>query len=148
MAQKSNPSVDTYNSDGYTDQVGGITNIYTTIDEGYPFSDADYIRSAVAPSSDVYVTKLSTAEDPQSSSGHIIRFKYAKDAAGGAQVDLTVQLRQGYVNEGTPGTLIHEKVVTNISNVFTDDSFTLSAGEADAITNYADLYLRFVSNQV
>ena len=146
MAQFGRPSNDQLN-EGYTDQGGGSSNIYTTIDETV-YSDSDYIRSALAPTSDVYVTKLTAVEDPQSSTDHHVRYRYAKDAAGGAQIDLTVQLRQGYVNEGSPGTLIKEWVHANIPETFTAQDQTLSGPEADAITDYANLYLRFVSNQV
>ena len=146
MAQFARPSADT-SIGGYKDQADGVTNIYATIDETSP-SDADYIKSALAPANAPYVTKLSAIEDPQSSSGHIVRYRYAKNAAGGAQIDLTVQLRQGYVNEGTPGTLIKEWAHTNISETFATQQQTLSAGEADSITDYSDLYLRFVANQV
>lgn len=146
MAQFARPSADT-SIGTYTDQSSGTTNIYTTIDETSP-GDADYIKSVLAPSNAPYVAKLSTIEDPVSSSGHIVRYRYAKNAAGGAQIDLTVQLRQGYVSEGSPGTLIAQWTHANIAETFTTQSQTLSGAEADAITNYGDLYLRFVSNQV
>ncbi len=146
MAQYARPSADTYIG-GYKDQADGTTNIYQALDETSA-SDADYVKSADAPASAPYVTKLSTVEDPVSSSGHVVRYRYAKNSAGGAQIDLTVQLRQGYVNEGSPGTLIKEWAHTNISETFTTQAQTLSAGEADSITDYSSLYLRFVANQV
>jgi len=121
--------------------------MYLEIDE-VTQDNVDFIKSPSAPTSDVYVTKLTTLEDPVLSTGHIVRYAYQKDAAGGAQIDLTVQLRQDYVNEGTPGTLIHSEVHTNIPNGWTAGSFTLSGGEADAITDYTNLFLRFVANQV
>jgi len=147
MAQFGRPSTDTTNQ-SFVDQADGSTNIYTAIDEAIA-SDADYIKSALAPTSDVYVTKLTSLEDPQVSTGHTVRYRYAKDAAGGAQIDLTVELRQGYVNEGTPGTLIATcGTHTDISDAWTAGSYALSGAEADNITNYADLFLRFVANQV
>jgi len=147
MAQFGRPSVDTYIG-GYKDQADGTTNIWNSIDE-VSYSDADYIKSVLAPAAAPYACKLTTVEDPLSSSGHTVRYRYCKDAAGGAQIDLTVQLRQGYVNEGTPGTLIATcGTHTNISESWTAGSYNLSSGEADSITNYADLYLRFVANQV
>ena len=146
MSQFARPSTDT-TLGSYTDQVGGGTNIFETIDE-VAADDGDYIQSPLAPSSAAYVTKLTSVEDPQSSSGHVVRYRYQKNAAGGAQIDLTVQLRQGYVNEGTPGTLIAEWTHTNIPSSWTAGSQTLSGAQADAITNYGDLFLRFVSNQV
>lgn len=146
MAQFARPNTDT-TLGGYTDQSNGTTNIYTTIDEVTP-DDGDYIRSALAPSSAAYVTKLTSIEDPLTGTGHVVRYRYAKSAAGGAQIDLTVQLRQGYVDEGTLGTLIKEWVETNITESWTTQERTLTAGEADSISDYENLYLRFVANQV
>src|SRR5688572_28400292 len=104
MAQFGRPSADTSRGT-WVDQADGTTNIYTTIDESSA-SDADYIKSVSAPANAPYATKLTNLEDPVSSSGHVLRCRMAKDAAGGAQIDATVQLRQGYTNEGSPGTLI------------------------------------------
>jgi hypothetical protein len=145
MAQFARPSADT-SIGGYTDQAGGTTNIYGTIDETVA-SDADYIKSALAPSNAPYVTKLSNIEDPVSSTGHVVRYRYAKNAAGGAAINLTVQLRQGYTNEGSPGTLIKEWVHNDISETAATQAQTLSGAEADSITDYTALYLRFVANQ-
>ena len=146
MAQFGRPSTDTVN-EGYTDQAGGSTTIYTTIDET-TFDDADYVRSALAPTNDVYVTKLTNIEDPLVSTGHVLRYRYRKDSAAGAQIDLTVQLRQGYVSEVSQGTLIATQSHTNIAETATAAAYTLSGAEADAITDYTSLYVRFVSNQV
>jgi hypothetical protein len=147
VAQFARPDADTTNEGAWTDQAGGSANLFSTVDEAVA-SDSDYVRSAVAPTNDVIVFRLSDIEDPLSSSGHVLRWRRAKDAAGGAQIDMTVQLRQGYVNESTLGTLIASKAVTAISETFTDDSITLSGAEADAITNYADLFVRILANQV
>jgi hypothetical protein len=147
MAQFGRPSTDT-TRDNWEEDDGTTTNIFDQIDESVS-DDNDYIRTGLAPTSDVYVTKLTTLEDPVSSTGHTVRYRYRKDTAGGAQIDLTVQLRQGYVNEGTPGTLIATMGThTNISDTITAGSYTLSGAEADSITDYTDLYLRFVANQV
>jgi hypothetical protein len=145
MAQFGRPSTDTFRE--WEEDDGTTTDIFDQIDET-SFDDADYIRTPVAPTSDVYVTKLTTLEDPQVSTGHVVRYRYRKDTAGGAQIDLTVQLRQGYVNEGTPGTQIAAWTHTNIAETIAAAAQTLSGAEADAITVYTDLYLRFVGNQV
>lgn len=148
MAQFGRPSTDTTNDGAWTTEAGGSTSIFQQIDESVA-SDSDYIRTALAPTSDVYVTKLTSITDPVSSSGHIMRWRRGKDSSGGATVNETVQLRQGYTNEGSPGTLI----ATGVSAAATPDSFTtttytLSGAEADAITDYANLYFRFLANQV
>jgi hypothetical protein len=147
MAQYGRPSIDTLNQ-SYTDQGGGSANLYTTVDE-VSASDTDYIKSPLAPSNSVYVTKFSTVEDPQASTGHVVRYRYQKDAAGGAQINITIELRQGYTNESSQGTLIATvATLTNIANGWTTGSYTLSAGEADSITDYTALYLRIVTTQV
>jgi hypothetical protein len=149
VAQFAEPSADTNNPGSWVDEAGGSTSIYTHIDEGSgAASDADYIKSPLAPTSAVYVTKLSTIEDPQSSSGHVLRVRRAKDAAGGSQIDLTHELRQGYVSEVSQGTLIKQVAETNITNTFSTTATTLSSGEADAITDYSSLYVRLLANQV
>jgi hypothetical protein len=143
MPQFGRPSADTANPGAYTDQGGGGSNIYTTIDETSP-SDADYIRSPLNPQGAVYVTKLSNLEDPQSASGHTLRTRYAKDAAGGGTINLLVELRQG----NAPGTTISTRTLDGISEAFTTDTYNLPSGEADAITDYTDLYVRYTSTQV
>lgn len=146
MAQFGRPSTDT-TRDNWEEDDGTTTSIFDQIDET-SFDDADYIRTGLVPTADVYVTKLTSVTDPLQSTGHIVRYRYGKDTAGGAQVDITVQLRQGYVNEGSQGTLIHSEVHTNVGVYPIAGSFTLSGGEADSITDYADLFLRIVANQV
>lgn len=146
MAQFGRPSTDT-TREAWEEDDGTTTDIFDQIDE-VSFDDADFIRSALVPTNDVYVTKLTAVTDPLQSTGHVLRYRYGKDASAGAQIDITVQLRQGYVNEGSPGTLIAGQTHTNVGVFPIAGSLTLSGAEADAITNYADLFLRFVANQV
>jgi hypothetical protein len=145
MAQFARPSADT-SIGSYVDESDGTTDIYTSIDETSA-SDSDYIQSDSAPSASPYVTALSTIEDPVSSSGHVVRYRYAKSASGGAAIDLTVELREGYTNEGTPGTLIADNAHADISDTFTDGTISLSGAEVDSISDYSDLFLRFVFDQ-
>lgn len=137
MAQFARPdgdqSVGNWTTDG-----GGTSNLYQSIDEASP-SDADYVRSELSPSSSSYECTLGNLEDPQSSSGHVVRYRYAKDAAGGQTINLTVQLRQG------ASTVIASATHNDISETVTAGSITLSGAEADAITDYSDLRLRFTA---
>jgi hypothetical protein len=146
MAQFGRPSTDTVN-ESWVENNDTSVDIFEMIDE-VTADDGDYIKSASAPTSDAYVTKLTNLEDPLSSSGHTVRYRYQKDSAGGAQINLVVELRQGYVSEASQGTLIASATHNDISNGWTAGSITLSAGEADAITDYTSLFLRFVANQV
>ena len=145
MAQFGRPSTDT-TREAWEEDDGTTVDIFDQIDEASA-DDADYIRTALTPTSDAYVTKLTSIEDPISSTGHVVRYRYGKDAAGGDQIDIIVQLRQGYVSEGTPGTLIAAQTHTDVAVFPVAGTFTLSGAEADTISNYADLYLRFVGNK-
>lgn len=146
MAQFARPSADT-TRDNWEEDDGTTTDIWDQIDE-VSADDADYIRTVLTPTNDVYVCKLSNVEDPLSSINHTVRYRYGKDTTGGDQIDLTIQLRQGYVSEGTPGTLIATvATLTNIASGWTAGSYNLSGAEADAITDYTSLYLRFVANR-
>ena len=147
MAQFGRPSADTNNDGAWVDQAAGSSNIYQSIDE-VTASDADYIESPLGPVNDVYVTALTTLEDPVSSTGHIVRWRVGKNTSGGATLNITVELRQGYVSEASQGTLIATcSNAEAVPDSFTDDSHTLSGGEADSITDYSSLYLRFLVNQ-
>lgn len=63
MAQFGRPSADTDNTGLYTDQAGGSTNIYLTIDESVA-SDADYIRTPAGTGTYVYTTALTSVAPP------------------------------------------------------------------------------------
>ena len=80
MPQFARPSADTFLGN-YTDQGGGVVNIFATIDEVVS-SDADFIRSVVSPINEVYVCALTSVVDPVSSAGHTMRMRTATDLAG------------------------------------------------------------------
>lgn len=152
MAQFATPDADI--TDGtWLDEGASNINLYDGLTPDTPGSigagdDTDYIESVSAPSAEACAFSLSNIEDPAVSTGHVMRWRRGKNSAGGSQIDLTVELRQGYVSEGTPGTLINTFSDTNIPDAFTTTSDTLTGGEADAITDYTDLQVRFVANQV
>lgn len=145
MAQFARPSADTLR-DNWDEDDGTTTSIFSEIDES-SVDDADFIRSQLGPTSDVYVTKLTSVTDPSASSGHIVRYRIGKDLTAGNQIDFLVELRQGYVDETTKGTLIEDWTHTNV-DALTTYAQTLSGAAADLITDYADLYLRFMVNEV
>lgn len=103
------------------------TDLFSMLDET-PYNDADYIVTSSASSSEV---KLGFGFDPLSSTGHTIRYR----AKGNGT--LTVYLYQGT-------TLIASHVPT-LTSGFQTFTFTLTSTEADSITSYTDLRLRFVS---
>ena len=152
MAQYSVPSGDLVDGN-WLNQAASATDIYLSIVPGTPGTigagdDATYAESDANPTASEFAVDMSTIEDPVSSSGHVLRWRRQKDAAGGGQIDLEVALHQGYVNEGTPGTVIVTAPLdTDLSETPATTSDTLTGGEADAITDYADLQIRFEADQ-
>lgn len=146
MPQFARPDADT-TIGNFTDNGGGTTNIYTTIDESSA-NDSDFIRSPTSPSSEVYVCRLSDVTDPVSSSGHVMRMRTSCDQDAQETLDFTQQLRMTYVNEGSQGTLIATQSRNGVSSTtWTTSTHNLSGGEADAITDYTALFFRFIVNK-
>ena len=140
MAQFARPSADTVRT-GWTDEAAGTVDIYTGIDE-VTAEDAEYIKTPTPPGANEFETLLTTVQDPLSSANHVMRWRRRKQpAAGSAQINLTVRLMEGATQRVTQSD-------TNLPGTFTDTSYTLSGGEADTISNYADLRLEFVAAQV
>ena len=150
MPQFARPVADITNADHWLDDAASSVTIFDVIDEATTAATtADYIQSSAGLTTAVYVTKLtSSLEDPVSSAGHVIRYTYRKATSGGAQINLTVELRQNYVSEASQGTTVWSTVHTNISSAQSTAAITLTAAEADSITAYSSLSIRFVSNQV
>ncbi|RDD62620.1 LamG-like jellyroll fold domain-containing protein [Ferruginivarius sediminum] len=114
------------------------SDLYAMLDEANP-DDGDYIESSNLPANEVTQIKLGAAADPGVNTGHVIRYRYEK--TGSAQIDLTVRLTQG---QG--GTTVATWSHTNIPTSWTGAEQTLTTGEADSITDYADLWLEFEAN--
>lgn len=122
--------------------VNSAGNRYQNIDEVTP-SNTDYNYCDNNPGgSDVASHNLSSVTDPESSSGHIVRYRYVRTNAGtpsgtGTSVNLTVVLYQDV-------TVIAQKVISGItSGTWISDSFTLTDTEANSITDYSLLRIQF-----
>jgi hypothetical protein len=144
VSQTAVPTADSVDG-SWTDQAGA-TSLFAAIDETTP-ADADYIRSPVGPSNSGCRVKLGTVTDPGVSGFHEIHWRVGKDFTGGPQINMTVKLYQGGGDSQGAGTLIATFSRNNVA-AFATFVETLSGAEADAITNYADLYLEFFANQV
>jgi hypothetical protein len=130
----------------WTTDTGSGTGLYQAIDETTP-SDADYVQSESSPSASPVVFAMGAIADPQRSDFHFLRYRYGKESAGG-QVNLTVELREGYVNEGSPGTLVASWGHTDISTSYVTAEQELSSAQADSITDYSDLFVRLEASEV
>lgn len=107
------------------------SDLFAMIDET-PASDADYISTVNASICEV---SLGSVTDPAVSTGHIVRYRLAADAGG-----ITVRLREGST---TIASWTHAPAPASLTLC----EQTLSAGEANAITNYAALKLQFEATE-
>ena len=139
MTQYARPDSDV--SDGsWVNQAGSNTNLYQSIDESGGEDDSDYVISTdSSSSSDTMEVGLSDISDPQGSSSHTVKYRAkGSDPSGSYGIpSLTVSLRQG-------STQIATSTNSSLTTSFVDYTFTLSSSEANAITDYSDLRLRFV----
>jgi hypothetical protein len=126
------PDADDSNS-GWTDQGGGTTNLYLTIDEAAPPNDADYIRSSISPVSDVVRFRIS---DPSTGMGDPFKVRYRYGTVGTGTVTITVRLKQGT-------TTIKTWVHTDASNTYQTVTQTLTTGELATITDFTNLFVEF-----
>lgn len=99
-------------------------DLYVMLDEETA-SDTDYILTAASSTCQI---GLSAVTDPATSSGHVLMYR-AQSSTGNT---LVARLKQGT-------TTIASATHTNVPATWTDYMLTLTAGECDAITDYADL---------
>lgn len=135
MAQYGRPSSDITNNTWSTLPTGGQA-LFEQVNET-PYSDTDYDRANGVQTMEV---KLSSVNDPSSSSGHILRLRAKATGASGAE-KWTVTLYQGAT---LIATAFSNTTVTR--SAFNAYSYTLTVAQANAITNYADLRVRIVTS--
>jgi hypothetical protein len=130
---------------GWTTVGGASVNLAGEIKEENR-NDSERIVSVLDPSPAVYVCRLSSFTLPTTKTGWVLDYAYRKDAAGDDDIDLDVELRQGYVNEGSPGTLIASAAHAAIPAAFTVGALALSEAEATAVTDPTSLFVRFAAS--
>ncbi len=131
------PTADVSNPGGFTNESGGGT-LWSHIDETVP-DDQDYLQSPLHPAAAECEVAVQAIADPHLSTCHEVDIRYGKDAAGGDNIDITVQLRQGAV-------VIASQLFQNVGAGFTLGKLALTAAQADAITDYTNLRLHFIAN--
>jgi hypothetical protein len=140
MTQYARPDSDV-SAGSWVNQAGSGSNLYQSIDEADGENDSDYVISTDdSSSSDTMEVGLSDIPDPQSSSSHIVHYRAkGSDPSGSYGIpSLTVSLRQGTSTE------IATATNSSLTTSFVNYNFTLSSSEANAITDYSDLRIRFV----
>ena len=136
MAQFARPDSDV--TAGMWVPIGGPVSLFDTMNEVVA-SDTDFAESDSNPTFDLMEVGLSNLDDPALSTGHILRYRYQKDSAAGAQIDLVVDLVQGV-------TVIATFTHLDIQLGFITQAQTLTGPQTDAITDYTDLRIRFTAD--
>lgn len=135
MAQFARPNADVTTA-SWTPSTGA--SLFGVIDESTA-SDTDYILGENSTNDSCEVA-LSAVTDPESSSSHIVRYRYRKNASSGNTRNIQVFLYQG-------GTLIASGTAhTPTTTTWTAGTFTLTGTQADNITDYTDLRLRITQS--
>lgn len=119
----------------WVNQAGSGTNLFQSIDEATA-SDSDYISTGFLTAGEVktYRCALTDVLDPYVATGHVVRYRYKALNAG---MRLIVRLKQ---NTTVIATATHSSISPGS---WIDGVLTLSAAEADAITDYTALFLEF-----
>ena len=136
MAQYARPDAD--RTDGsWLNSSSNNTNLYSYVDET-SVNDSDYIQSIdSSASADTVILDLSSVTDPENAANHTVFYR-ASVAAGmmGGTPDLTIALFQG-------ASQIATKTDSGVTTSFSDDNLNLSTSEANSITDYTDLRIKF-----
>lgn len=83
---------------------------------------------------------IDSGTDPESSSNHIVYWSdFGAWLGRGSAPTVTMYLIQGSTTIASQGYL-------TVSNTFTQRSYTLTSGEADSITDYTNLRIRFTGS--
>jgi hypothetical protein len=104
--------------------------VWDKLDDVTPDDSASEVRSKNDPSDDTLEVDLSEVDDPESSSGHIVRYAVAKSGAKTTTVDVSL------LQKDEPVAADSQRTLTDSYETF---SFTLTADQADAITDYSEL---------
>lgn len=136
MVQQALPTSDV--TDGLWTAEGGPSNHYECLD-GSTASDADYIEDI--GNNTVAEVGLGTVTDPEGNVDHIIRWRFQSNTAGGSPERIEVHLYEGGTIRASSGT-------RSSRDAWSDETYTLSSGEADALTAYDDLRLRIESSNL
>lgn len=134
MPQNLRPTADISNPGGWT--ITGGATLAGVIDETST-DDADYIQGAAEPEEGRECTvALQSAADPNSSGLHRVWYRATRASAGSATLE--VALLQGT-------TLVQAASAVQPAS-FTTQSFDLTTPNADAITDFGQLRLRFTQS--
>ena len=124
------------------------TNFFADVDDGKtPDSATTMVTSPNNPSSSPISFDLTSLTDPANNNFHTVAVGYRRET-GSRVMTITSELRQGYVNESTLGTLIAASAADDVDSATSwgGQTLQLTTTEADNITDYTDLQVRVVAN--
>ncbi len=109
-------------------------------------------RSVKNPVGEAYVARLGALVDPGVDTGHVLRLGAIHFPKESRSLDLTVELRQGYVDESNQGMLIQSQTFQSIAAEASDDQkelieMQITTSNAALITDYSDLAVRVVADE-
>lgn len=108
---------------------------HLNIDEPASSPDGAYVSAGPTSYGDTLEVKLNTIVDPRTSTGHILRTRTYANSGSYITVGLTVYLMQGTTVIGSQS---YNSTGTQ------DHVWTLSAGQANSITDYSDLRVKVI----
>ena len=118
----------------FEDEGAGTTDIFNSLNEGEPGSAADYIQTT-SGAGGTYECTLTSKGDPTASDYHYILFGFEK-AAVGDTMSVRATLLEGAVQRA-------QWIYNNIAQGETQVQELLSGAEADSLTAYGDLRMRW-----
>lgn len=119
----------------WTTESSGSSALYSHIDEDTTDLD-DYIQSPLSPSASVYELLLGSLVEPEDKNGVSVDYWIRKDQAGGQAIALSALLLCG-------STEIVTWSHNDLSAEWTQMTQELTLAQAQDITNWADLRIRF-----
>ena len=117
--------------------VVGAANLYDAVNEE-TVDDSSYIQSEENPANDTVEFTLAALGTPETRTNHVVHYRFAEDINSSGAQTLIVQLVEGT-------TVIAQKTETPTTTL-TDGTLTLTEAEAQAITDYTNLRIRFIAN--
>jgi arylsulfatase A-like enzyme len=117
--------------------VGGPTAAWDCVNESSP-NDADYVEGVIntAATFTMHTTNVTDPNYAQSTT-HILRYRVSRGTVSVSAVDVTAELLQG------ASTVLASVTTTVNYSTPTTLTLTLTPAQADAITDYTDLRMRF-----
>jgi hypothetical protein len=132
-------------TNGCTTETGNANGeAWDELDEGFGSGrgtgsgpdDATTMWASAAKTICAITMPTNSLTDPSSSSGHILRIRSRKDVAAGIQYDSSTRLYEG----ATCATeIVRNTALVDMSATWATGTYTLSAGEANSITDYTNL---------